>query len=149
MFIFDDEYIIIHVGDSKVFEIGEASRQLTKNHSINNLLTQCIGVHSNLNPDIIYGRSNSSIYLICSDGLTNTLELEEIPQIIDLRRIEKISLISESLELPAILSEEQVRTICTDLVLQARLRGEVDNISLIMIVPVKEKKYSLSDREAG
>ncbi|MCC8074162.1 MAG: protein phosphatase 2C domain-containing protein [Clostridiales bacterium] len=97
--IFDNEYMILHVGDSRVYEINDCVRQLTEdqtyiNREINrgtmtvqeakvhpkrNMLLQCVGASREVNPEILYGKVKvNSVFMVCSDGFRHVITNEEI-----------------------------------------------------------------------
>lgn len=90
-------YSIIHVGDSRVYEISTSGniKQLTtdqtyihreieagrmsveeaKNHPKRNVLLQCIGSSKMVEPQVVHGNLlKDAIYVICSDGFRHNLE---------------------------------------------------------------------------
>ncbi len=100
-----NSYVIGHVGDSRSYLLSpQASlRQLTKDHSLvqdqvdsgtigksqrrssvlKNVLTRAVGVGPNLEVDLISGTANSGdMFLLCSDGLYNMVEDEDIEAIL-------------------------------------------------------------------
>ena len=60
-----------------------------------------------------------STYLICTDGLTDMISLDEIEKVL--------------------VEENEIKDIATILVGQAKKNGGLDNISLIIIKPIKEE----------
>lgn len=125
-----------HIGDSRVYRIRKNfMRQLTKDHSyvqalvqngsitkeeaINhpqrNVLLKVLGCEKNVESDIITkGFLKDDILLICTDGLTNMLESDEI-----------YDLILENRDNP--------EDACKKLLDEANSRGGYDNISIILI----------------
>lgn len=97
--LFKDEYLIAHVGDSRVYSVNEELRQLTDDHSVvgrevqrgtmtaeeaeldprRNVLLQCVGASKSVSPQIVRGKIDSGAsYLICSDGFRHVVSAEEI-----------------------------------------------------------------------
>ena len=131
-----DEYIIIHVGDSRVYALeNEEIKMITKDQTLAQLnrdrgeekdlgiqerikmestLLQCIG-KNNVVPKIYVGAffENYAV-LLCSDGLSNTLTVGEIKEEIEKER----------------RSEKERLSI---LAAMARKKGEKDNISALLI----------------
>lgn len=78
-------YLIVHVGDSRVYGLTEDVQQLTKDqarqHPRRNVLLQCVGVQEKITPEWKSGVYYPGMgFLICSDGFCNQLldgELEE------------------------------------------------------------------------
>ncbi len=89
-----------HVGDSRIYRYRDGQLQsLTKDHSLfakwlsqktpsqpsppKHIITRAIGIHGHSNPEV--GSCEAlpgDLFLLCSDGLTDTLELEDIQEIL-------------------------------------------------------------------
>ncbi len=104
-FVRDDELFVAHAGDSRAYTIsehkieqittdhsvvqemikrGEISAEQAKNHPIKNYITRALGVSDKIEVDITSSEfSNDDVVLLCSDGLTNFVENEEIKNIIE------------------------------------------------------------------
>lgn len=102
--IYNNKAYIGHVGDSRVYRIRkEFMRKLTRDHSYveklvkdgtitkeeamhhpkKNMLTKALGCTAFVDPDVtVKGFMKDDIILMCSDGLTNMVEEEEIYKII-------------------------------------------------------------------
>ena len=102
--IYNNKIYIGHVGDSRIYRIrkefirklthdhsyveklvkdGTITRQEAMHHPKKNMLTKALGCTSFVEPDVtVKGFIKDDIILICSDGLTNMLEEEEIYEII-------------------------------------------------------------------
>lgn len=99
MVIIDGKYMIAHVGDSKIYEVRDAVKQLTEDqtfvnrevkagrmtpeeaaaHPKRNTLLQCIGASRETDPDIKYGTVMAdTVYMFCSDGFKHVLTDAEI-----------------------------------------------------------------------
>ena len=97
-------YSIVHVGDSRVYEISSAGKvkQLTEdqtfvhreilagrmteeeaaNHPKRNVLLQCIGSSKKVEPEVVHGNvKKDATYLLCSDGFRHELSDEQIASI--------------------------------------------------------------------
>jgi protein phosphatase len=96
----NDHYIIGHVGDSRTYLFRDGMlRQITKDHSLvqaqvdegilsanearnnprRNIILRAIGTDPLLQLDVIRGRGQDrDIFLICSDGLTDAIDDENI-----------------------------------------------------------------------
>ncbi len=132
--------VVANVGDSRLYVLSDRLRQITKDHSLveemvrmgemderearshpdKNIITRAIGATDSVEADFFeveLGPQDS--VLLCSDGLTNMVEDEEIRQI----------LISH--EKP----EEQVQT----LIQTANQNGGRDNITAILIKPFSDE----------
>lgn len=128
---------IANVGDSRLYIIRNKDiKQITKDHSLveemvrmggigrdearnhpdKNIITRAIGAGDNVEPDFFSEElTEGDIILMCSDGLTNMLEDEEIRMILSGAR--------------DIVEKAQ------DLVQAANANGGKDNISVILIEP--------------
>lgn len=97
--ICQNTFYIAHVGDTRIYEIGQNIELLTeddtfinreikagrlsiedtKNHPKSHVLTQCIGVKPSVAPLLIKRSYNPhKIYLLCSDGFRNKFSEKEI-----------------------------------------------------------------------
>lgn len=85
----EDKYLIVHVGDTRVYQINSKMNQLTtdqtfvareigkgtmtveqaKSDKRRNLLLQCIGASTTVEPEVIIGDIDKGAFLICSMGL--------------------------------------------------------------------------------
>ena len=138
LLIIDDEMLVVHVGDSRIYHIGSEAVVLTEDHTYvarevsrgnmspeaartdkrRNMLLQCIGASDEIHPQIVSDIVTPGIYLVCSDGFRHELGKEEMAQTFDPHRVTD--------------KEEMTRQIraVTELVKE---RGEQDNISAILI----------------
>ncbi len=130
---------IANVGDSRLYIIGDTIRQITEDHSLveemvrmgamnradakhhekKNIITRAIGAGATIEIDMFTVELNEKdTVLMCSDGLTNMLEDEEIRMILQKQRdiVEKVEA----------------------LVKEANKRGGVDNISVVLIEPLSK-----------
>ncbi len=94
---------VANVGDSRLYIINDDIRQITRDHSLveemvrmggidretakhhpdKNIITRAIGARDTIEIDFFYEElKNGDIVLLCSDGLTNMLEDEEIGRIL-------------------------------------------------------------------
>lgn len=94
---------VANVGDSRLYVVGKGIRQITKDHSLveemvrigtishlearnhpdKNIITRAIGASVEVEPDFFTVElEENDIVLLCSDGLTNMLEDEEIRMIL-------------------------------------------------------------------
>lgn len=124
-----------HVGDSRAYLIqNNQMTQITKDHSLvaelirngsitekearthpqRNVITRALGTAENLNIDLYtLGFSKDDIILLCTDGLSNFVEMDEIK--------DRFS------------NCEKVQQACEDLVALANERGGHDNITIVAI----------------
>ncbi len=128
---------IANVGDSRLYVIGDSIRQITQDHSWveemvrvgaldkedarthakKNIITRALGANNGVEIDFFTVEvEKEELILMCSDGLTNMLEDEEIRMIVKGQRdiVEKVEA----------------------LVREANNRGGTDNISVVLIEPV-------------
>ena len=139
--IYGDKLITAHVGDSRAYSVDEHSiRQVTRDHSYvqelvemgrltpqeaktnpkKNFITRAVGAEKNVRIDIIIEPYNGETILLCSDGLSNLVEDDEIFNCVRY---------SKDLQTAA----ETLRDI-------ANKRGGTDNITVAAIVKEKECK---------
>ncbi len=127
------------MGDSRLYVIGEKITQITRDHSLveemvrmggldredarthrdKNIITRAIGAADSVDIDFFNVElRQDEVVLMCSDGLTNMLEDEEIRMILNGQRdiVEK--------------AEELVKA--------ANNNGGKDNISVVLIEPFAE-----------
>jgi len=106
-----DEITLCNIGDSKVFRFANGElEQISKDHVVISAfgtkppLSQNLGIPPDqllIEPYLSQGRyKNGDKYLICSDGLTDMLTLEEIKELLTRRNTEDAvtSLVNKSLE---------------------------------------------------
>lgn len=134
-----EELHVANVGDSRLYVIGEKITQVTRDHSLveemirmggidrqsarnhpdKNIITRAIGAEDYIDIDFFHvSLSKGDIVLMCSDGLTNMLEDEEIRMILNGQRdiVEK--------------AEQLVKA--------ANNNGGKDNITVVLIEPFAE-----------
>ena len=137
--VVEGKLITANVGDSRVYEVAEELRQLTKDHSLaqrevergtlrledveryehRNVLTQGIGDSTNLLPDVKEERLYSdAVYLLCSDGFRHELSQEEIRSALFAARGKGDNNMKKALE---------------KLARKAMERGEADNITAVAV----------------
>ncbi|HJV74881.1 MAG TPA: Stp1/IreP family PP2C-type Ser/Thr phosphatase [Noviherbaspirillum sp.] len=136
---------IAHVGDSRAYRLRQdALVQITRDHSLlqeqidaglisteqaryapnSNLVTRAVGVAQEIEVEVHEHRMEpGDVYLLCSDGLSDMLQLEEIQDVLNGQ--------------PASLEE-----VCEAMVRRANDNGGHDNISVVLI------KAGCSDVEA-
>lgn len=135
----EGKYLICHVGDTRVYRMGQSIEQLTEDHTYiareikrgnmtpkqaltdtrRNVLLQCIGVDEYVRPQFLMGvlKRNEEL-LICSDGFRHSVTEQEI---------------KACLQAEKFLSEETMKKKLKELVDLNMSRGETDNISAIYI----------------
>lgn len=139
MLVIDEQYIVVHVGDTRLYEISDEVKQITVDQTLverevkmnrlspkeaerdprNNILLQCIGASKDLEPEFLQGKVKSkSVYIICCDGFRHKITKEEMKQ-----EFGKIEPKREDL-----LFEQ-----CRKLVRLNKERGEKDNITVVAL----------------
>ncbi|MCG6873291.1 MAG: protein phosphatase 2C domain-containing protein, partial [Gammaproteobacteria bacterium] len=99
-----DGFTVMHLGDSRLYRLRAGKLfQLTEDHSVvqefirqgvltpeearlsinKNLVTRALGIEENPEPEFTDGDlSKGDLYLLCSDGLTDVVQDEEIQKIL-------------------------------------------------------------------
>jgi protein phosphatase len=97
---FDNFLTVAHIGDSRLYRLrGEAMEQVTRDHSLlqeqldsglitpeeaklsqnKNLVTRALGIDPTVEPEVhVYETEPEDVYILCSDGLSDMVEDEEI-----------------------------------------------------------------------
>lgn len=133
-----NKYVIANVGDSRVYCISDKINQLTTDQTFvareisrgnmtpeqaktdkrRNLLLQCVGASNNVEPQIITGKADRGVYMLCSDGLRHEVSEEEM---------------LESFKSANLKSVENMHHNSRYLIDLAKKRKEKDNITVILI----------------
>ena len=99
----NDTYVIVHVGDTRIYHIGSTLRQLTTDQTFvareiargtmtpeqaktdkrRNLLLQCVGASKTVEPEVLCGYIEKGVYMICSDGFRHEITPNEIYQLLN------------------------------------------------------------------
>ncbi len=137
--IIGESYLILHVGDTRVYEITDDLRQLTEDqtyvarevrcgrmtpeealvHKRRNVLLQCVGASKTVAPDILFGRVHpGAVYMLCSDGFRHEITEQEIGAILHPAGLSNVE------------SMERNGRYLIDLVKERR---EKDNISVMLL----------------
>ena len=129
--IYRGKIIAAHVGDSRAYMIGDDIKQITRDHSYvqelvargeisqemakhhpkKNYITRAMGAEDTVKVDITIKPYNGETIVLCSDGLTNFVEDDEI-----MAHIKRDKTLQES---------------CEELVALANSRGGGDNITIV------------------
>ena len=138
LLIHDYLYIIVHIGDTRIYEINSEITLMTKDHTLverevalgnltpmeartdkrNNILIQCLGDKEIIHPHILTGQIKAnSVYLLCSDGLYQRCSNLDFCDLLPERHS----------------SEESITKSLKQLILLCRERKEKDDISAIAI----------------
>lgn len=133
-----DKYVIVHVGDTRIYQIGSSLHQLTTDQTFiareisrgtmteeqaktdkrRNLLLQCVGASKNVDPQVICGATEKGAYMICSDGFRHEVTPGEI---------------YESLNPINFMNENAMHSNAKYLIELVKSRQEKDNISVVLI----------------
>lgn len=133
-----EQYMLGHVGDTRLYKINESLQQLTEDHTLvareikqgkispeqakgdkrRNILLQCVGASKIVTPQIKYGKIDPGIYLICSDGFRNMLDKEYIHRTFNQMEIK---------------NKEEMHERLREVIGIVKAKGEQDNISAILI----------------
>lgn len=139
MLLTEEKYIVMNVGDSRVYEIFDTVNQITKDQTVvarevelgrltpkqayedprRSVLLQCIGASETLEPEFFLGEpKRGAVYILCSDGFVHEITDEEIFE----------AFISESSN-----SSDDIKRDIRMLIELNKARMEQDNISVIAI----------------
>ncbi|MBQ6574810.1 MAG: serine/threonine-protein phosphatase [Lachnospiraceae bacterium] len=138
MLFIGDEYMIVHIGDSRAYYLGSELRLLTEDQTyvqreINrgnmtpeqaktdpkrNMLLQCVGASRSIEPVVIYGKTEKGAYMLCSDGFRHEISTREM---------------YESLNPVNLINKNAMHSNCRYLIDLVKSRKERDNISVILI----------------
>lgn len=131
---------VANVGDSRLYVVGDKIKQITKDHSLveemvrlgeidedsarnhpdKNIITRAIGAKTNVDIDFFDEKLfPGELILMCSDGLTNMIDDEEIKKIMEKQR--------------------DVVEIAEKLVKTANINGGKDNIAVIIVEPFSDE----------
>ncbi|MCM1157004.1 MAG: Stp1/IreP family PP2C-type Ser/Thr phosphatase [Bacteroidales bacterium] len=132
--VVEDKLYVANIGDSRLYVIGEEAKQVTLDHSLveelirtgqldrrkvrfhpeKNIITRALGTGNEAIPDFfeIELQSREKI-LLCSDGLTNMVEDDEIKDIV--------------------MQKKFIDKICEQLIERANYYGGKDNIGVVVI----------------
>lgn len=143
LLVYEEQYFICHVGDSRINCIDRSIRQITKDHTLvaqevemgvltmeealvdprRSILLQCVGASEFIEPQYERGTiGEDTTFLISSDGFVHMISQEELYQ---------------RFRPEALKDKEQVRTACEQAARVVMERGEKDNITVVAIV-IKE-----------
>lgn len=133
---YDNRVVVGHVGDSRMYRLrGEVLETITKDHSLlqeqidsgmisiedarlsknKNLVTRAVGIDADLEPEIhVHDVMVGDIYLLCSDGLNDMVEDDDIQS--------TIYALQSNLPLAA-----------DQLIQMANDNGDRDNVSVILV----------------
>ncbi len=140
LLIIDDQYFILNVGDTRVYEVRKnAIQQITVDQTIverevrlgiltpekaavdprRNILLQSVGASTEVLPDMFVGNvRKNSMFIVCSDGFYKRIKEEELNQAFA----------------PELFDNKlAIRSRANEIIQLIRNRGEKDDISVILI----------------
>lgn len=149
----DDNFVLVHIGDTRMYYIGELIEQLTCDHTYTareilkgnltqeqaktnkyrNVLLQCVGASKKIEPQIICGKVKQGVYMLCSDGFRHKVTENEIRDCFVFKDLNNRRKMAEK---------------CRRLIDLNKQRKERDNISVILIKTYfnqKSKKAGAAD----
>lgn len=133
----EDKLSIAHIGDSRAYLIdenriyqvtndhslvqelvkkGDITEEEAKEHPQRNVITRALGTEDEVCPDVFsvdFNFQSNHYLLLCTDGLSNAVETEEIQKIIE--------------------ETENIETACEVLIDKANERGGQDNITVLIL----------------
>lgn len=138
VFFTEHEYVVIHVGDTRFYELNSKLTQLTTDQTFiarevqrgtltqeqakydkrRNMLLQCVGASRQIEPEVIYGKTQKGIYMLCSDGFRHEISEEEIYTVFNPSHL---------------IHTNRMEKACRTLIEQVKERGEKDNISVLLV----------------
>lgn len=139
LLIIGNAYYILNVGDSRIYLLSDTICQLTKDQtyvqreidlgnmtpeqaatdSKKNVLLQCIGASSVIQPEFVSGSlATNQVYLICSDGFRHVVRPHEI---------------YNEMNSKALRGQKDMEAAAKKLTELNMARGESDNISVILV----------------
>ncbi|MBI3508633.1 MAG: Stp1/IreP family PP2C-type Ser/Thr phosphatase [Chlamydiia bacterium] len=131
----DSVIIYAHVGDSRIYRVRNGKlHQLTQDHSLfakwlsvgklaeecetpfpyKNVITRAVGTGKKANPEIaVTHHQKGDVYLLCSDGLTDMLSVEEMEEILS--------------------CSSQIKEGGEKLIQRAKFKGGYDNMTVLIV----------------
>ena len=137
--MYRNDFYIVHVGDSRVYEIHDSVRILTKDQTFvareiaagrmtpeeakidprRSVLLQCVGASAKVTPDFLKGKiQKNAVYFVCSDGFRHQISEEEM---------------MEKLGPNNAVNMEELKYGCVYLTELVKNRKETDNITVAAI----------------
>lgn len=135
----EGNYHIAQVGDSRVYQVTQGMRQLTKDQTLTarevslghltpeqakydkrkHVLLQCVGTNQEPEPEFLHGEiPMNAAYLLCTDGFYNRLTEQEL---------------YEKCSTKVNFTQDDMETHLQELIECCKSRGEQDNISAVLI----------------
>ncbi len=135
----EKRYYILNIGDSRIYEICEDAKQMTKDQTVvarevalgnmteeearydtrRNVLLQCVGASENVYPEFVFGETKkNAVYMLCSDGFRHEVSKEEFFQEFQPENMTNKTVMFQKI---------------TELIERNKQRGESDNITAALI----------------
>ncbi len=151
LYIKNDDYLAINVGDSRIYRIAESIEQISdddslvnqlfktgeieasevENHPRANVLTQCIGITEEFNPHFYCDKiKDDDIFLLCSDGFRHKLSADKFKFYFDGSKLNDMAQIKERAEMAVEYNKAM---------------GEIDNISVIVCKCLLDETQTISN----
>jgi protein phosphatase len=140
--------IYAHVGDSRLYRLRERKLELlTQDHSLlakwlkvrkesrtpfryKNVITRAVGTAPKANPEVVISSHlPGDLYFLCTDGLSDALQLEEIEEILN--------------------EPTDLATAGQKLIQKAKIKGSYDNITLLIVKDPREENILRQQRDDG
>lgn len=143
LLLIGDEYLLVNVGDSRVYQITNDIKQLTEDQTFvareikrgrmtpeqaktdprRNMLLQCVGASKTVTPELQAGHIEpDSVFMLCSDGFRHVITNDEI---------------YECFNFGALKDKETMNKNCQYLVDTVKSRNERDNITVVLVKCMK------------
>ena len=97
---------------------GTLTAEQARTDKRRNMLLQCVGASAKLEPDIMTGRIEKGVYMLCTDGFRHEISEREM---------------FENLNPDVLRNKDIMQKNARYLIDQIKLRQEKDNISVILI----------------
>ncbi len=135
----NDKFVVVHIGDTRLYKITtDVAKQITEDHTFvarevqrgnltpeeakidkrKNMLLQCVGASTTIEPQIVLGNVEKGIYMLCSDGFRHKITNNEMCKFFDPNKLR---------------SRRKIAKNCSKLISLNKKRQERDNISAIVI----------------
>lgn len=140
LLIYENQYYICHVGDSRIYKIGRELQRLTVDHTLvaqevrmgliteeqaktdprRSILLQCVGASAVVEPQFDCGEWKDEVtFILCSDGFVHMVTEEELQKNFNAR---------------VLTDKDTVTKTCKEMTRVVMNRGEKDNITVVGIV---------------
>lgn len=138
--LYQEQYFFCHVGDSRIYKLTDAIKQLTQDQTLvarevqqgiltkeeakedprRSVLLQCVGASEVITPQYEMGElEQNTTFILCSDGFIHLVTGEEL---------------YEAYQPGKISNKEQGNEICKNMVQLVMDRKERDNVTVVAII---------------